>query len=298
MEQNLTVELINQEIIKYLNSIQKQQIINTYGTKEDLNKEALNTLFEIVFNPKTENNSFSKEFVESEKEKLKIIIEGKKDNKAAYAYLRCQEEMYKNIPFGLYKYGYIEDIDSINENNIYEYYQKLISEAKIDIFVSGDIEEEKIIETIKNNENIKKLNEREPIYEKKNKVPEIGEEKEITDTMEVTQGNLVLGLLIEEESKREKYIAVVYNAILGGTATSKMFQNVREKNSLAYTAASNYLRHKNSIFIRCGIEISNYDKALKLIKEQIEDMKNGNFDDEDIKNAKVRNNFNYKIYTR
>ena len=255
-------------------------------------------MFVIVFDPKIENNSFSKEFVESEKEKLKIIIEGKKDNKAAYAYLRCQEEMYKNIPFGLYKYGYIEDIDSINENNIYEYYQKLISESKIDIFVSGDIEEEKIIETIKNNENIKKLNEREPIYEKKNKVPEIGEEKEITDTMEVTQGNLVLGLLIEEESKREKYIAVVYNAILGGTATSKMFQNVREKNSLAYTAASNYLRHKNSIFIRCGIEISNYDKALKLIKEQIEDMKNGNFDDEDIKNAKVRNNFNYKIYTR
>ena len=64
--------------------------------------------------------------------------------------------MYKNIPFGLYKYGYIEDIDSINENNIYEYYQKLISESKIDIFVSGDIEEEKIIEAIKNNKNIKK----------------------------------------------------------------------------------------------------------------------------------------------
>ncbi len=272
--------------------------MNICGTKEDLSREALNTLFEIIFDPKTENNGFSKEIVESEKEKLKIIIEGKKDNKSAYAYLRCQEEMYKNIPFGLYKYGYIEDIEKINENNIYEYYKKLISEAKIDIFVSGDIEEEKIIEVIKNNENIKKLNEREPIYERKNKVPEIKEEKEITDTMEVTQGNLVLGLLVEEENKREKYIAVVYNAILGGTATSKMFQIVREKHSLAYTASSNYLRHKNSIFIRCGIEISNYDKTLKLIKEQIEDMKNGNFDDEDIKNAKVRNNINYKINTR
>ncbi len=206
--------------------------------------------------------------------------------------------MYKNIPFGLYKYGYIEDIDGINESNIYEYYKKLISECKIDIFISGDIEGKKVIETIKNNENIKKLNERDPIYEKKNRVPEIGKEKEIKDKMEVTQGNLVLGLLIEEESKREKYVAVIYNAILGGTATSKMFQIVREKYSLAYTASSSYIRHKNSIFIRCGIEIENYEKALNLIKEQLQDMKEGNFDDQDIKNAKTRHSINDKINSR
>ncbi len=89
----------------------------------------------------------------------------------------------------------------------------------------------------------------------------------------------------------------MYNWILGGSATSKMFQIVREKYSLAYTAASNYLRHKNSIFIRCGIEIDNYEKTLKLIKEQLEDLKNGNFTDEDIKNAKIRNSINCKTNT-
>ena len=73
-----------------------------------------------------------------------------------------------------------------------------------------------------------------------------------------------------------------------------MFQIVREKHSLAYTASSNYLRHKNCIFIRAGIEIDNYEKTLNLIYEQIEDMKNGNFTDEDIENAKVRNNWNSK----
>lgn len=66
-----------------------------------------------------------------------------------------------------------------------------------------------------------------------------------------------------------------------------MFQIVREKHSLAYTASSNYLRHKNCIFIKCGIEIDNYEKAVKLIKEQIEDMKNGKFTDEDVENAKT-----------
>ena len=79
---------------------------------------------------------------------------------------------------------------------------------------------------------------------------------------------------------------MVYNAILGGTASSKLFQNVREKASLAYTASSSYIRHKNNIFINCGIEIKNYEKALKIIKEQLKDMKDGSFSGEDIENAK------------
>ena len=66
-----------------------------------------------------------------------------------------------------------------------------------------------------------------------------------------------------------------------------MFQNVREKNSLAYTASSSYIRQKANIFIKCGIEIKNFEKATKIIKEQIEDMKNGNFSEEDMAQAKT-----------
>ncbi|MBR6504801.1 MAG: insulinase family protein [Clostridia bacterium] len=72
----------------------------------------------------------------------------------------------------------------------------------------------------------------------------------------------------------------------GGTANSKLFQNVREKASLAYTAGSSYIKAKNNIFIKCGIEIANYEKAVKIIKEQLEDMKNGKFEEVDIEDAK------------
>lgn len=96
----------------------------------------------------------------------------------------------------------------------------------------------------------------------------------------------MLGLDILDTKEESKYVALVYNAVLGGNANSKMFRNVREKASLAYTAGSTYLRQKNNIFIRCGIEIQNYEKALKIINEQIEDMKKGNFTDEDLHNAK------------
>ena len=166
---------------------------------EEIIEECINTLLDIVFAPKVQNNAFEKEYVDSEKEKLKILLEGKKDNKAQYALLRCQEEMYKDTPFGLYKYGYIEDIEGINEKNIYEYYQKLISECKIDIFVSGDVKEEKISDIIYKNPNIQKLNEREPKYNKRNAEFNKHQEREIIEKADVTQGNLILGLAIRRK---------------------------------------------------------------------------------------------------
>lgn len=255
--------------------------------RENILEESMKALLDIVFNPLIENSNLKKEYVESEKENLKQIILGKIDNKSKYAYERCIEEMYKDKPFGLYKYGYVEDLENINAENLYEYYKKMISECKIDIFISGEVDES-AKQIVMENENIKKLNDRQPIYNKKSeKADNIEQERVIEEKMDVSQGKLILGLEVGKNDKDSKYSALIYNAILGGTANSKMFQNVREKAHLAYVAGSNYIRHKNNVFIRCGIEIEDYKKALDLIKVQIEDMKKADFTEEDIKNAKA-----------
>ncbi len=258
----------------------------TFNENENILKQAIDSVFDIIFNPYLEDGCFKKEYVEQEKTNLKQIIEGKIDNKARYALDRCIEEMYKNEPFGMYKYGYIEDLEKIDEKNLFNQYQKLINEAKIDIFISGDLNEniEKIIEE---NQNIKKLSERDPNYQ----VPEIKEkeqvqEKEVIESMEVTQGKLIMGLDVNLKDENERYATIIYNSLLGGSANSKLFQNVREKASLAYTASSSYTKFKSNIFINCGIEIENYEKALEIIKEQIQNMKKGDFTEEEIENAK------------
>ena len=79
--------------------------------------------------------------MEQEKENIKQIIDGKIDNKARYSLDRCIEEMYKDQPYGLYKYGYVEDLEKITPQDLYKYYKKMISECKIDIFISGEIDE-------------------------------------------------------------------------------------------------------------------------------------------------------------
>lgn len=262
---------------------------NFLPEKEELTKKCIDILFDIIFNPLIEKSGFKEEFLQSEKEKLKQIIESKIDNKRAYSFERCVEEMFKNEPYGLYKYGYVEDLDKINAQDLYEYYKKLINECKIDIFVSGDINNDNINPLIENNEQIKRLIDRKPIYvinKEKSEKENIGKENVVEEHMQVGQGNLVIGLNVNSQKNGAKFITSLYNAILGGGANSKLFQNVREKNSLAYTAGSTFRRQKNAIFIRCGIEIENYEKALETIKEQLEDMKKGNFSEEDINNSK------------
>lgn len=251
-----------------------ETVANEYLPEDiDLMQDASDMLMDIVFNPLVIDNGFDKDFVEQEKENLKKIIEARSDDKASYAFNRCIEEMYKDESYSTYKFGRIEDLKNIDEKNLYEHYKKIISECRVDLFVNGiDAKKLKVDDTVGENRiEVEK-------YETK-----FNNEKIVNEEMDVTQGKLVIGL---KSDNGDKYALSMYNAILGGGANSKLFQNVREKASLAYSAGSRFIRRKNAIVIITGIGLKNYDKAVKIIKNQIEDMKNGVISDKEFEDAK------------
>ena len=273
----------NQVIRFYIETVND----NYLPKKEEILQKSIETLLEIVFNPYEENGGFKKEYVSQEKTNMKKRIDGRKDNKARYSLDRCIEEMYKDKPYGLYKFGYVEDLEKIDEKNLYEYYKTLIQSCKIDIFVSGLVDDN-VLNSVENNEIIKSLNEREAKFNELRLEAKPKKEKEtvVIENMDVTQGKLLVGLDVDIDNIDLKYVAMIYNSILGGSANSKMFQNVREKAHLAYVANSMYFKYKGNIIVNCGIEIANYEKALDLIKKQIKDMEAGSFTDEEVENTK------------
>ena len=196
--------------------------------------------------------------------------------------------MYGKEGFGLYKYGYLEDIKEITNEAITEYYKKLVNEAKIDIYISGNFDEEILKKLLE--KNLEKINPRKENIVINNFLTECKENvenpNEIQEEMNINQGKLVIGLDLFETSENMQYKTIIYNAILGNGANSMLFQNVREKAGLAYTARSTYNKMKNNIFISCGIEIKNFEKAVDIIKEQLNNLKNSKFTDEDLQNAK------------
>ena len=271
----------------YIESISNEYALNN----ENILEMNLNNLLDIVFDPVQNGDLLNEEFLSLEKENLKKIISKKIDDKDSYALDRCINTMYGDEKFGLYKFGYEEDVDKITIKDISDYYNWLIQNSKIDIFVSGDIEPEKIEVFLKENDNIKKLKPRIENYILNNEFTEskqiVENVNEISEKMDVTQGKLVIGLDILSNMENLQIVSIVYNAILGDGANSMMFQNVREKASLAYSARSTFVKQKLNIFIRCGIQIENYEKAVELIKVQLDNIKNGKFDEEDLQNAKT-----------
>ena len=251
---------------------------------ENILNKSIDIVLDIILNPLLEDGGFNKKYIEQEKETIRQLIESKIDSKKAYSLDRCIEEMFKSENYGLYKNGYSEDLENINFKNLYEYYLKMLSESKIDIFVSGEVDEKYIIENISKKINLEKRN---PIVLIDNNISTISKVNEIEEKMDVNQGNLVMGLRVENIDEKDMFATSIYNTILGLGGNSKLFQNVREKASLAYTANSTYLKQKNVIFIRCGIETDNYQKTLDIIKVQLDDLKKGNFTEKDIENAKI-----------
>ncbi len=271
----------------YIESINDKYLPN----KNDNILKSIKILLDIVCNPLVENNVFKESYIEIEKKNLELLINAQKDDKNLYALEKCINIMYKNSGYGLSKYGKIEGLEKINSQNLYEQYLNLIDNSKIDIFVSGNIEKEKIINEIQTNELIKELKPRQEKINTNHFKKEIKEKiekpEENIEEMNISQGKLVIGLdILPNDFEDFRFIAIIYNAIFGNGVNSKLFQIVREKESLAYTAKSEYVSQKNNIFISCGIECEKYEKTVELIKILLEDMKKGNFTEEDIDKAK------------
>ena len=255
---------------------------------ESITKELFELIFDIVLNPLIEDGGFKPNYIDSEKDKLRKIISELIDNKDDYSLNKCIHEMYGNDGFGLYQMGIESKIDSISNSDLYEFYNKYINESKIDIFISGEIDEETITTYVKEKMSI--LSER--YFDAPNEVStiiakKVDKPKEIFESLDIVQGKLVLGCQVDSNMENKKYVGMVYNTLLGASASSLLFQNVREKASLAYYAASRLVDVKSALFIRAGIEIKNYNKALDIIKEQLELVTKGEFTKENIDDAKT-----------
>lgn len=259
---------------------------------ENLTKRAAAMLNEVVFNPLVEDGGFFEEYLNQEKKNLKNYIEGIINDKREYAQLRCMSEMFEDDAYGVFEYGYVEDFDDITPKSLYDFYKKIINDAQIDIFVSGTFEDEDVIREIKNSFDIKPR-----------KSPEVktaiakrrGEIKRVIEKMDVTQSKLCIGLTCDTDYKSEDYYAlVVYNCVFGGSPFSKLFNNVREKLSLAYYVFSRVDKMKSFMLISSGIETKNYDAAYNEIMAQTDKMLCGDISDDEIIAAKksLANSFN------
>jgi predicted Zn-dependent peptidase len=247
--------------------------------------KAFELLTEIIFKPNLENDAFTKDTVEKEKRTLKQRIQSIYDDKMKYSSVRLIEEMCKGEPFQLEANGVKEDVDAITPETLYSYYKKALSEDEIDFYVIGDVSEEEVKNLA---EQFITLEERTPKSAHRHERKSIETPQEVIEKQDVKQGKLNIGYRTNVYYGDEEYYALqVFNGIFGGFSHSKLFINVREKASLAYYAASRLESHKGLLLVMSGIDHKNYDKAVSIIKAQLEAIQNGDFTEEELSQTKA-----------
>jgi predicted Zn-dependent peptidase len=248
--------------------------------------KSVQLLSEIILHPALDQEEFVSKIVEQEKRALKQRIQSVYDDKMRYANLRLVEEMCKGEPYALHVNGELEDVDKITSKSLYDYYKKALQEDELDLYIIGDVDEAEVLDLVKSHFHFENraVSRTQPPLTKKN----ITKVNEVVEKQEVKQGKLNIGYRTNVTYEDNEYYAMqVFNGIFGGFSHSKLFINVREKASLAYYAASRLESHKGLLMVMSGIEPSNYEKAVNIIKEQMDAMKNGAFTDEEMQQTKA-----------
>ena len=234
---------------------------------------------------KIKNALFEEEYVETEKKNLKELIESVRNDKREYAKKRLIEEMYKNEDYGIFEYGYTEDLEKINERNLYDYYKNFINTSPLKIIICGNFDEEKSLKTANN---IFTFPESEFDMHKITHGTFKATTVSVTETADITQGKLAIGYRTEITKDHNLYFPMlVLNNLFGGSPHSKLFLNVREKLSLAYYAGSGYNSYKGLIIVNCGIEFDKYSLTVKEIDNQLNDILLGNISEDEINFSKA-----------
>ena len=263
------------------------EILQDKYTEEGLTKKAIDNFFDFIFNPNIEDNEFKEKNYNLIITSIKDYFEREKDNKRRYAFNKA----YELFSEGYLKYnpnGTKEDLKKVTRKNMVTYYEKLIKEANASIWAIGNFNDEEMLEII--NSNVKdKLYKNNNNYidgnfTKKTKL-KTGEDIENNN-----QSILIMIYKILNMTQRERNVILpIFNRILGDGNNSKLFKNVREKNSLCYDIRSTISREESVLTISSGINAENKDKTINLIQEEIKEIQKGNIKDEFEEAIKFRN---------
>ncbi|TLG74267.1 EF-P 5-aminopentanol modification-associated protein YfmF [Culicoidibacter larvae] len=296
----------NKALQKYLDTLYGARLTSSISRKGDLHQTAIQLtvlnpayvadesytiesiiqfLYEVIYQPAEENGGFLNDEFTVEKRNLEETIKATYNDKIQYSLQRLNDIMCADEPYIVRAYGVLEDYGKLTAANVFQYYKKMLAEDEIKISIIGDLAELPIESMFKTIFPVQENHKEKIQMEFFPKI--ISEVKAEIEHQDITQSKLNIGLRTNIFTNSSMYFAMkVAIGILGGFPHSKLFTNVREKASLAYYASSYYDGSNGMAIIYAGIEAQNLTKADAIIREQITDMLNGTFSDEDLSMTK------------
>lgn len=257
-----------------------------YVNDPNLFSQAVDFLKEVLFYPNIKNQQFDQLTFDLEKNNLRLYLESLKEDKQTFASYALQELYFENSPEQkIPSLGVVEEIDKITARSLAAYYQEMMANDQIDIFVVGDVDPDKADEAVG----------QLPFEPRETAHPElfytqpqvnIVKERQVREPIVQAKLNLAYQTNVYYDEP-ERFALMVFNGLFGGFPHSKLFMNVREKESLAYYASSSVDTFRGFMSVQTGIDEKNRNQVLRLIHEQLESLRNGEITDLELAQTKA-----------
>lgn len=250
--------------------------------------ETLELIRTVIFEPNFVEGQFDASVMSREKRSVTERIRSQYDNKTSYAQKRMLEQIRPNSAVSTGADGSLDAVQSVDEKSLLNAYESMLTTDLIDIYVVGDIDEKQIAEKLATLLPFGARPARKQYAFKTDHHHEVVEAKRVEERQEMKQGKLHLAFRTPIGFTHEDYMKMqVMNGIFGGFAHSKLFMNVREKESMAYYASSSYASHYGLLYVMAGIDAELADKAVVLIEEQLKALQNGDITDLEMEQTKA-----------
>ncbi|EOG04858.1 peptidase M16 inactive domain-containing protein [Enterococcus faecium EnGen0171] len=257
-----------------------------YVNDPNLFSQAVDFLKEVLFYPNIKNHQFDQLTFDLEKNNLRLYLESLKEDKQTFASYALQELYFENSPEQkIPRLGVVEDLDKITASSLASYYQEMMANDQIDIFVVGDVDPDKAAEAVGQ----LPFESRETVYpDLFYTQPQVNIVKERQVREPIVQAKLNLAYQTNVYyDEPERFALMVFNGLFGGFPHSKLFMNVREKESLAYYASSSVDTFRGFMSVQTGIDEKNRNQVLHLIHEQLESLRNGEITELELSQTKA-----------
>ena len=252
--------------------------------KSNLTVEAFKLLNDILFNPAVESNKFNDKYFNQEKEILKHNIQSLINDKYSFAVENCLQRMCREEKYGIYKLGSVAELAKVKNKELYSHYQKILNQAKRSVFLVGNFKSTFVDNVYEDS----LLTAGDDILDDDTEV--IYKDKECDfyqQELKVNQARLSMGYRTGISRKMPDYYSLlVFNSLIGGSTHSKLFQEVREKRSLAYYVSSSIETTKGLLLVNSGINAENNKKVIELVKQEIAATAAGSFSDDEFVRSK------------
>lgn len=250
-----------------------------------VSKELSELLLKVIFEPKFTDGVFDTEEVEQERRQLIDLADSEFNDKRVYANSRLIEIMCKNEAYGIKRYGSRETILKCTPESLKSAWERMLTGARFEVFYVGGASAEGAKEIFR--ERFSQI-ERKAETVSTEIIRKATDVSKVSETMDISQAKMLMGFRTDCSAGDEDTFAMrLMNVILGSGTRSKFFLNIREKQSLCYYCFSRYNRFKGILTVESGVENSNTQRTVDAVLHELEEVKKGNFTDEDLSLAKL-----------